>query len=60
MDCKLKDPAASLSGQGSSAGSLENGTGLYEAMEIISPLTYQDSKVGLVHLTSPVFEGGFG
>jgi len=59
LDCKLKDPAASLSGQGSSAASLENWTGLHEAMEVINFLSYQESEVGLVHLTSPLFEGVF-
>lgn len=59
MDCKLNDPAASLSGKGSSAASLENCMGLDEAMEIMSLLPYQESKVGLLQLTRPPFEGGF-
>jgi hypothetical protein len=59
LDCKFKDLAASLSGQESSAASLENWTGLHEAMEVIKPLPNQELKVGLVHLTSPLFEGVF-
>jgi hypothetical protein len=59
LDCKLKDPAASLSGQESSAATLENWTGLHGAVELTNFLPYQESKVGLVHLTSPLFEGVF-
>lgn len=33
--------------------------GLHEAMEVINPLPYQESKVSLVQLTSPPFEGVF-
>jgi hypothetical protein len=59
LDFKLKDPAASLSGQESSVASLKKWTGLHEAMEVVNLLPYQESKVGLVHVTSPLFEGVF-